>query len=85
MDTTRAFAEHLRMGRCPELAPREAMAAGDEILALLDGREIGTRTINASVTGKVREVLVAFGAIEPTDYTTSPLDILAVLLPPATE
>ena len=82
---TRELAEKLRLGTLPALSPRDAMEAGDEILALLDGRQIGAETMNRSHAEKVREVLVAFGAIDAQDFTTAPLDILAVLLPPSTE
>lgn len=82
---TRQLADRLRLGTCPILSSRDAMDAGDEILALLDGRAIGQAVIDASTTERVREILVAFGALGADDFTTSPLDILAVLLPPSTE
>lgn len=79
---TRELAEKLRLGSCPIMPSRDAMEAGDEILALLDGRMIGLETINRSVGEQLRDVLVGFGAIDAMDFTTNPLDILPHLLPP---
>lgn len=83
MMDTRELAEKLRLGSCPIMPSRDAMEAGDEIIALLDGRQIGHAVLDASTAEKVRETLVAFGALAPDDFETPPLDLLSVLLPAA--
>lgn len=76
MTTLAALADAMRMGKFPEWSPALVMRLGDELREAL---AVGPLGMDA------RSVLVDFGALDANDETTDTVDLLKILLPPASE
>lgn len=79
-------------GRLPGWSPALIMRVGETLREQTDQLELLTdagvdatiaeHTVLVEESYRLRDILVAFGALAPDDKTTGPLDLLEILLPP---
>lgn len=87
-----ALIAEMRLGKFPDWSPRLIMRIGDALQTKLDELDLLTEdtvdqrlkehTEMVTEEHRLRQILVDFGALDPGDEITGPLDILEILLPP---
>jgi hypothetical protein len=79
------LALEMQQGRFPEWSPRLIIRIGDAIRETLDQHELllaGELPQLIDDEMRLRDILIAFGALAKDDRTTGPLDLVEILLPP---
>ena len=79
------LALEMQQGRFPDWSPKLIMRLGEKLQETLDQHELLMDSDLQPMLDdwlRLREILVAFGALAKDDHTTGVLDIVEILLPP---